>query len=481
VIGNPPYVRHQKISPLKPFFKNRYNIYTGLTDLYVYFFEKGFNILKNGGMFSFICSNKFTRSMYGKPLRKLILDYQLIEYIDYTGKNVFEDATVDHCTIIIKKEFKKSECNININNKFTISQDRLDENSWSFQNIENLDLMDKLLKVGKRIVDISGLKIYRGILTGNHQIFVIDKKTYKNLLEKNPNVSNILKPVLRGKDIEKWKMDYQNLFLILLIENDIEKLKKIYPSIYNYLKEHEDQLTSRSQVKRGDHPWWVISNNPSNEYLNEFQKEKIIWSELSNIPSFLIDENNFLVLDTLLFMTIENVEYNLGYFCSLLNSKLVFWLFKQMSSSLGVKGLRFKKIYVDQIPIYSAAPDVQIPFIEKADEMHQLNKDLNSEINGFKDWLKRPPYNIDKFSQKLDKYYELSFEDFLAELKKKKVDIKKRKTQELLKNEFTESINVINPLLIQIKETDKEIDKMVYDLYGLTDEEIKIIEESLNN
>jgi hypothetical protein len=108
-----------------------------------------------------------------------------------------------------------------------------------------------------------------------------------------------------------------------------------------------------------------------------------------------------------------------------------------------------------------------------------LNKELNDELKGFKGWLQREPYNIDKFSQKLDKYYNLSFEEFLSELKKKKVDTKQRKTQELLKTEFEESINKINPLLQQIKETDSEIDKMVYDLYGLTPEEIKIIEDSL--
>ena len=122
----------------------------------------------------------------------------------------------------------------------------------------------------------------------------------------------------------------------------------------------------------------------------------------------------------------------------------------------------------------------QKPIIIKVDETLQRNNELIQEINGFKDWLQREPYNIEKFSQKLDKYYELSFDDLLAELKKKKVNIKTRKTQELLKNEFEDSINKINPLLLQIKETNNEIDRMVYDLYGLTPEEIKIIEDSLN-
>jgi uncharacterized protein YaaN involved in tellurite resistance len=136
--------------------------------------------------------------------------------------------------------------------------------------------------------------------------------------------------------------------------------------------------------------------------------------------------------------------------------------------------------YLKKIPIPEIPLKEQKLFIEKSSLMLKLNKELQDEINGFKDWLQREPYNVDKFSNKLDKYYKLSFfEEFLAELNKKKVDTKTRKTQELLKKEFEGSVNKINSLLQQIKETDSEIDQMVYDLYGLTNEEIEIIEDSL--
>lgn len=111
--------------------------------------------------------------------------------------------------------------------------------------------------------------------------------------------------------------------------------------------------------------------------------------------------------------------------------------------------------------------------------MLQFNKDLQNEIISFHNWLHRT-FGIEKLSKKLEKYYELDFEEFLKEVKKKKVNIKPRKTQELLENEFNESLAVIKPLLQQIKETGREIDEMVYDLYGLTPEERQIIEGSLN-
>ena len=172
-------------------------------------------------------------------------------------------------------------------------------------------------------------------------------------------------------------------------------------------------------------------------------------------------------------------EVNLKFLSTLLSSNVINFIFKFLGTPLQGNYFDLNKKYVEQLPIIMVDDDKQKPFIEKTDIILQLNKDLKDELNGFKEWLKRET-KIEKFSQKLDKYYQLSFDEFLIELNKKKVDTKLRKTQELLKNEFEESITVINPLLQKIKETDDEIDQMVYGLYGLTPGEINIIEGSLN-
>ncbi len=132
------------------------------------------------------------------------------------------------------------------------------------------------------------------------------------------------------------------------------------------------------------------------------------------------------------------------------------------------------------MPIYPATIDEQNPLIKKADEILELNKNLQDEVKSFKDWLMHT-FDIDKLSQKLEKYYELSFDIFLNEVKKKKVNVKSRDNYQTLKQEFEKSIAFINPLLIQINRTDNEINQMVYDLYDLTTEEIKIIEDNLNS
>ncbi len=168
---------------------------------------------------------------------------------------------------------------------------------------------------------------------------------------------------------------------------------------------------------------------------------------------------------------------------SLLSSKTLNFIFKLYANPLARTSskssenprYKFNKNAIGQLPIYPASPEEQKSLIDKTNDMLKLNKHLHNETNSFRDWLMHT-FNIEKLSQKLEKYYKLSFDDFLNEVKKKKVNVKSRENYQTLKEEFEKSITIINPLIQKIEETDKEIDQRVYDLYGLTEDEIKIIE-----
>jgi hypothetical protein len=475
LVGNPPYVRYQSIKDIKPYLKLNYEIYTGQSDLFVYFFEKGINILKSGGLFSFISSNKFIKANYGKPLRNLILRNTFLKYVDLTGGNIFSDATVDPCIIIFKK-YKPTENNkLVVNNEFKILQNKFNNNSWSFNHPKILDLRDKIQTTGIKIKNISNLNIYYGIKTGYDKAFIIDKKTKDDITIDKKNLE-FIKPLLGGKDVSKWKINYTNKYLLYIpwgfpIDNHV--------LIKKYLLKFEEKLRNRSGVKDGNFEWFALHRYASG-YYKEFNKEKIIWSEISSKPSFTKDTNELFLLASMFFMVSENHEYELDYILVLLNSKLLFWLFSHIASSLGGKGLRYFKQFVEQLPIYPAPLEEQKPFIEKADKMLKINKSLQNEINSFKEWLNHI-FKVEKFSKKLEKYYELSVDEFLAELRKKKVDVKNRDNFTTLKEEFEKSVSKIRPLLQEIEETDNEIDQMVYELYGLTADEIKIIEDSINS
>ena len=165
---------------------------------------------------------------------------------------------------------------------------------------------------------------------------------------------------------------------------------------------------------------------------------------------------------------------------SLLTSNLLFWYFKYIGTDYGGKAHPYRKIYIEQLPILIPEDkDIEMNLSILADEIIESNKKLIIETNSFYKWLNRT-FHIDKLSNKLENYYQLEFDDFLQEIKKKKVDIKQRKTQDLLENEFNESLKIILPLLREIDEVDFKINQLVYELYGLNADEIELIETSLN-
>ncbi len=175
----------------------------------------------------------------------------------------------------------------------------------------------------------------------------------------------------------------------------------------------------------------------------------------------------------------DNFFYSPKYILCILNSSLIDYIYRNLVPDDGRVFSEVKIINLKKLPIHKATPEEQNPLIQNVDRILKLNNNLQKETNSFKDWFIHT-FNIEKLSQKLEKYYELSIDSFLNEVKKKKVNVKSRENYQTLKEEFEKSVRVINPLLQQIMETDSEIDQMVYDLYGLTPEEIKIIEESLD-
>lgn len=464
VIGNPPYVKQGKIKDMKPYLKKNYKVYTGTSDLFVYFFEQGLNLLKDHGMFSFICSNKFTQTKNDGPLRNLILSHKFLKYIDYTGKKVFEEVTTNPAVFVIKKDLAIDN-NININDEFEIPQKRLDNGIWSLKNPKILDLMDKIIEKGIKLKDKHDLKIYYGIKTGYDKAFIIDENTKNALISEDSKSIEIIKPLVRGKDIKRYKIDYKDLYLVLTsIGLSIDN----YPAIKKYLDDHKDRLQKR--VDQGEH-WWELR---ACAYYEDFKKEKIMWGNLSIGPNFGYSANELYTTAPANILIGKNIKYLLA----ILNSKVTFFVFKLIGVKVDSGYSEWKKNRVEELPIYPATLEEQQALINKADQMLQLNKELQKEISGFKHWIQKE-FDVVKFSQKLNKYYELSEDEFIIEMRKNKVDTKSRKNREYLEQEFNESLAIIKPLLQEIEETNNKIDQMVYDLYALTDDEIQIIEDNI--
>ena len=455
VIGNPPYVRQEKIKEIKPYLKEHYN-----------FFEKGLNILKDKGIFAFICSNKFTKAKYGEKLRNLILKNQLKIFNDFTGVKVFKEASVDTCVIQIKKDFI-NENEIFVNDGYYMSQEKLDYNSFSFNSPEIINLRDKILKQGTIIKDLD-IQINYGIKTGFNEAFIIDEDTKNRLIEEDSNNKEIIKPLLRGRDINKWKIMYKNLYLIHSIDGLDTKNK--YPSIYKFLSQYKDKLKKRYDKGRN---WYNL--RPC-KYDNLFEKEKIIYSEIVSEPRFVYDSNKFYMEAT--GFILNSSKINLKYLVSLLNSNLLFWYFKEIGYNLGGKGFRYKKIFIEQLPIKSTDKTNEKLLTNLVDEILIINKNFVNEIDDFINYLIED-INIIKISNKIKNYYKLNQNDFLKEIKKQKGLISDENKKKDLIQKFTINIENLEKMNYNINELELEINNIIYSIYNINKYEKDLIEKDL--
>ena len=417
--------------------------------------------MKDKGIFAFICSNKFTKAKYGEKLRNLILKNQLKIFNDFTGVKVFKEASVDTCVIQIKKDFI-NENEVFVNDEYYMSQEKLDSHAFIFNRLEVINLRDKILKQGTMIKELD-IEINRGVLTGFNEAFIIDEDTKNRLIEEDSNNKEIIKPLLRGRDINKWKIMYKNLYLIHSIDGLDTKNK--YPSIYKFLSQYKDKLKKRYDKGRN---WYNL--RPC-KYDNLFEKEKIIYREISDEPNFTLDLSSYFLGNTAYILNSDSI--NLKYILGLLNSNVLFWIFKQICYNLGKKGFRFIKIFVEQLPIiinknYEKEVIVIVEDILKLNNEIRLNeKILFSYLN--------ENLKIKDISKKLEYFYELNEKEFMKEIKKK---IKTFDENTLL-NIFNLSKNKIQKLNKDFIIKNHELNQIIYKIYNLNNEEIRLIEENL--
>jgi hypothetical protein len=376
VIGNPPYIRQEEIKELKPFLERNYQCYTGVADLFVYFYELGLNLLKPNGHLTYISSNKYFRAGYGEKLRQFLTDsttiYNLIDFGDYP---VFEEAIAYPSIITLSKakpennqvqalswdEAKKQDiaqfATILEQDGLRILQANLKPDGWRLESSQNFDLLTKLRNIGRPLGEHVNGALYYGIKTGLNEAFVIDRATRDRLINEHPSSSKVIKPLLRGRDVKRWCVDYQDLYLIFT-RRGINI--KNYPAIEKYLSQYRDRLTAGVEGgrKAGSYEWYEIQDNVA--YWQEFEKSKIVWGNLATSPQFALAPVNSYVCAPANLIVSENNNYLLA----ILNSKAAQYVISQNAALRQGGFLEFKPIYVSQVTI-PAATESQRTAIEK--------------------------------------------------------------------------------------------------------------------
>ncbi|MGQ2575795.1 class I SAM-dependent DNA methyltransferase [Campylobacter coli] len=374
IIGNPPYIRQEELKELKPHLAKNYKVYKGTSDIYTYFYELGFNVLKDrGGVLSYITSNKYTRAGYGEALREFLLkNVKFLEYTDLNGIKVFDSATVDTSILCFEKSKSKDNkfkylalsneilktCayDIGLYKDFAeFSQNSLSKESFTFSDENTSALKAKIERIGTPLKEWQGLNIYRGILTGYNEAFIITTEKRNEILAnckdeaEKERTAKLIRKMLRGRDIKRYSYEWAGLWVIGTFPSlklDIEQ----YPALKQYLSQFLPRIEQSGEKgcrKKTSNKWFETQDNIA--YYEEFEKEKIVWNRISSDLCFSYDNQKNFILDSMFSITFYS-NINLKYLIANLNSSISkFWI-KNNAATLG-DGIYGAKIYIEKLPI----------------------------------------------------------------------------------------------------------------------------------
>ena len=416
IIGNPPYIQLQKMGALSDSLqKVSYETFARTGDIYSLFYELGANILKQKGLLTYITSNKWMRAAYGESLRKFFAEKtNPLILIDFGGTQIFDTATVDTNILMLSKEsnqLKTMACIVkekvlnNLSDYFRLHSTNsqfISSESWGILSDIEQSIKAKIEAVGTPLKDWD-IRINYGIKTGFNDAFIIDGKKKDELIAEDPKSAEIIRPILRGRDIKKYSYDFADLWIIYVpwhfpLHNDSsikgasqaaeDEFKKQYSAIYNHLLKFKNELSNRNNAETGVRYEWYALQRWGSNYWEDFSKQKIVYIEIMTdnaqdgyeFPCFTYDIQDTVVLNTAYIMTGNEVE--LKYILAILNSKLGRQLVKYYTVQLQQKQFRMLNQYVSNFPIPKASEERLESFKIKVDRilLHKKNNDDYSII-----------------------------------------------------------------------------------------------------
>ena len=434
VIGNPPYIQLQNNSgELAKLYEDcGYSTFARTGDIYCLFYERGWQLLKEGGYLCYITSNKWMRAGYGDKTRGFFANKtNPMLLIDFAGVKIFESATVDTNILLFSKSDnlhktlcavtnKQNKDSVNNLSDFVRQQDIICDfstsDSWVVLSPIEQSIKKKIEAVGTPLKDWD-IQINYGIKTGCNEAFIISTEKRKEILDncqtedERKRTAELIRPILRGRDIKRYSHEWANLWLIYIpwhfpyqFDETIqgastkaeEAFKLQYPAVYSHMLQYKESLLKRNKAETGIRYEWYAMQRWGAKYWEDFNKPKIIFQEIVQNSQFLYDETiHYMCNDTGRIIVGAQLPFILG----VLNSKLFFYAVKKFYSGgvLGEHGIRMKHTFFGNFPclsynkqIENAAKELSYKFntntADKTDKLifsaYSLTKEEISEIQG---------------------------------------------------------------------------------------------------
>ena len=414
IIGNPPYVRHELIRPIKPILRRQFaEVYTSTADLYVYFYKRGAELLRRGGILTYISSNNFLRVAYGRKLREFFTNKMSLHQLLDFGRVPIFGASVNTCILLVENvlpdgnaffaaTFRDTADISHLSDTFqehaiSIQAQDLSAEGWALTSPEALRLLEKLQQTGTLLARYVNGSFYMGVKTGCNAAFMIDESVRQQLIAQDPNSGELIRPVLIGRKLRKWKTVSVNEYLIAIASsvnidwpwsdaaNDSEAediFAQTYPAIYEYLNSYRERLRARDD--QGTFYWELRSC----AYYAEFEKPKIVYPQTASFLYACYDTSKALGLNNTYFIPTSDLSL-----LAILNSSLFDWYARHKFYSLNDPwaggGLQFFAQYMERVPIANRTPQqkaVLSQLVEgilpdpEGDEVRNLQKEIDAQV-----------------------------------------------------------------------------------------------------
>lgn len=516
VIGNPPYVRQEKLAPFKPAFATLYpETHDGVADLYIYFYQQGLRLTRAGGRMSYIVTNKWMRAGYGQPLRNFFASAGALErIIDFGHAPIFKDADVFPCILVLEKpsehdkpEQQPSEHPVQVlsfpredlrqivekrvslgsyvqTHSHTLPRSRFSSAAWNLETSAVDDLLAKIRRVGVPLAEFAGVKPYRGVLTGLNEAFLIDTPTKERLVREDPRCAEIIRPYLRGQDIKRWSPEWAGLWMIVLKSSGDypwiwsgaadatvaeELFQQTFPSLYKYLKPREDRLRARQDQGRY---WWELR---ACAYYHIFEQPKIVHTDIAWRPQFAFNETPIYLLNTAYAWPTSDL-----YLLAVMNSPLL-WAYMWRKAMHGKdEVLRLIYEFVVTLPIASPTDTIRAEAEQAVARLIKITQANQEALKTLLDWL-RVEFNIQKPGKLLTHSVEFDLQAFLNEVRERRPRTLGKLTPAALRALQTGYIEQLIPAQQRRAEAaalEHRLNELVNAAYGLTPEEVALMWET---
>jgi len=393
VIGNPPYVRQEKI-----IYKSNlvdYKIYDATADLSTYFFEFALNNLNQGGSYCYIVTNKFFRTLYGNKLRKyLATNTTLNKIINFEGEKQFL-ASVDTAIVLgtnnlpnlgnkVEVDLIQTKKNINV------EQSELKNGPWNFLNDIEQNIFLKITKNSKNLIEYTD-GIYLGIKSGCKEAFIINEETKNELISRDKNNAKIIFPVLEGKDIRKYAYNFCDNYLVVT-KNEFN-IEKQFPFIASYLNKKNKELNNKIKERGDQGNHWMNLRHCA--YYDKMESEKIVWSDIAKTNQFCKVNSKMYIVNTVYSM-IPNKNVNINILLGILNSRVILAYMMKFANIFGTQTIRWQTHIVQNLPI----PKLENISKKLLDSLNNLveerEKSVESQVNIIESKINEIVYKIYK-------------------------------------------------------------------------------------